>query len=211
MDFNKFIDSIKRGLRTLAWVLKRNIRPPQLPVNDDRKTLLHLGCGPINAHGFINIDAQPLPHVHYVSDVFPLRMFPSDCADLIYASHILEHFPWVKTREVLKEWRRVLKPGGVLRLGVPDFEVLLDIYKDTNDLGEIRGPLMGGQSDQYNFHYAVFDERSLTQLLNNAGFDEIRSWDPTKAYGHSFQDTTSNIWDINGKSYAISLNLEAIK
>lgn len=39
---------------------------------------------------------------------------------LLYASHVLEHIPWYKTEEVLREWVRVLKPGGVLEVWVPD-------------------------------------------------------------------------------------------
>ena len=211
MMLKKYLSPMKAKLRGLIWILKRYVKPPRLPVNDDGKTLLHLGCGPIDARGFINVDLQPLPHVHHVSGAYPLDTFPSECADLVYASHILEHFSWVNTLDVLKEWRRVLKPGGVLRLGVPDLPTLLSIYKDTGDIGQIYGPLMGGQSDPYNFHYAVFDEISLKAMLITAGFRDVRGWNPDSAYRHSFRDTTSNIWKIGDKDYAISLNLEAVK
>lgn len=211
MMLRKMLGIVKANVKSLIWIVKRYVRPPLLPTNDDGKTLLHLGCGPINAQGFVNIDAQPLPHVHHVCDAYPLQMFPSNCADLVYASHILEHFSWLKTKDVLEEWRRVLKPGGILRLGVPDFPTLLRMYEDTGDITQIYGPLMGGQSDPYNFHYAVFDELTLKQILTDVGFRDVSIWHPDSASNHSFTDTTSNIWKIQGKDYAISLNLEAVK
>lgn len=207
----KYVVSIKANVRGLFWILKRYLKPPCVPVNDDGKTLLHLGCGPIDARGFVNVDLQPFPHVHHVSGAFPLDMFPSECADLVYASHILEHFSWTMTLDILKEWQRVLKPGGVLRLGVPDFPTIISIYLDTGDIGQIHGPLMGGQSYPHNFHYAVFDEERLRTMLIAAGFRHVRCWDPAAAPHHSFRDTTSNVWKIRGKDYAISLNLEAVK
>ena len=53
---------------------------------------LHLGCGKRNIPGFINIDKNSYKHVHYKRDVANLKIFKSNCVDLIYASHVIEYF-----------------------------------------------------------------------------------------------------------------------
>src|SRR5207249_3890671 len=78
----------------------------------DGKLHLHLGCGIVNSPGFVNIDAIPMRHIHCVQAVDRLEKFRSGSADLIYASHVLEHISHRETLSVLQEWRRVLKPGG---------------------------------------------------------------------------------------------------
>ena len=206
---------IKRPLKTLLrrsfWSIKRLVKPVHLPTNTNGMTLLHLGCGRIDTPGFTNLDILPFPHVHYVHVAYPLEIFKSDSFDLVYASHILEHFSVPEMPRVLKEWRRILKPGGLLRLGVPNFPMLMRIYEDTGDIKEIIGPLMGGQTDPHNFHQSIYDERYLSGVLFAVGFQEVRSWDPAYVEQHDFEDTTSNVWRIGGRDYAISLNLEAVK
>lgn len=211
MTIRKYLRPVAFMLRPHYWRLIRFFGANTLPTVAGGRALLHLGCGPINAPGYINVDAQPFPHVHHVENVFPLDFLETGAFDLVYASHILEHFPYSELPQILGEWRRVLKIGGVLRLGVPDLEVLFRMYSDTQDVGEVLGPLMGGQTDEHNFHYSVFDERYLTELLREVGFDTIRTWDPDEVDDHSFQDTTSNVWTVFGQCYSISLNLEAIK
>lgn len=211
MAFKEYFRPVIALLRRISWKFVRFCKTVRHPVNADGRLLLHLGCGPIDVPGYTNVDAQPFPHVHYVHDVYPLEIFESNSVDLVYVSHVLEHFPFNEVPLVLKEWRRVLKDGGILRLGVPNFEVLTSIYADTGDVRNILGPLMGGQSDRHNFHYSVFDSRYLTELLQNAGFKEIRLWDPALVENHSFHDTTSNVWNFLGKDYSISLNMEAVK
>jgi predicted SAM-dependent methyltransferase len=211
VTFRKYIRPIKALLRRISWRFIRLVKPARHPIRADGRLLLHLGCGPIDVPGYTNIDAQPFPHVHYVHDVYPLEIFESNSVDLVYVSHVLEHFPFNELPKVLSEWRRVLRVGGILRVGVPNFEVLASIYSDTGDIRNILGPLMGGQSDRHNFHYSVFDSRYLTELLQNAGFKQVRFWDPELVEYHGFHDTTSNVWNFLGRDYPISLNMEAVK
>ncbi len=191
--------------------IKRGLRPPPFPENRDGKVYIHLGCGEINAPGFINVDAVPFSHIHYVQQVEDLSIFPNNYADLIYASHVLEHISYRKVFEVLGEWHRVLKEGGVLRLAVPDFDKLIKVYSAENkDVQTIIKVLMGGQGYAYNVHKSVFNEKYLEELLLLVGFREVRRWDPQKVELHSFEDWASRPIKLNGKKYSISLNLEAI-
>jgi hypothetical protein len=62
--------------------------------------------------------------------------------------------------------------GGVLRLSVPDFDKLIDVYNASGkSMESITNRLMGGQDHQYNIHYSVFNYRRLSDLhFNNARF-----------------------------------------
>jgi len=178
----------------------------------DGKLNLHLGCGIVNSPGFVNVDAMPMSHIHCVQPVDRLPRFRSGSADLIYASHVLEHISHRETLNVLREWCRVLKPGGVLRLAVPDFDVIARLYQDGgNDVAVIEGVLLGGQDYAYNFHMAVFTEQSLSRLLMEAGLTKVRRWTYGETPMTSLNDHSSLVLTHRGQSYPISLNIEAVK
>lgn len=191
---------------------KRLIVRPTLPNLEKDQINLHLGCGYINHPKFINIDALSAPHIHYIRNIENLSIFKDDSVDLIYACHCLEHFSYVKVPQVLAEWFRVLKKGGILRLSVPDFDVLLSIYEDSgNEVNSIMNFLMGGQDYKFNFHKAIFNGSSLSHLLKNAGFNQITKWNPGSSELTTFDDYSSYKIFKNDKFYQISLNLEANK
>lgn len=203
---------VRRRLKSRTLGLKRLLVRPQLPKNRDGKILIHLGCGDIESPEFINVDARPAPHVHYVCDVTDLSIFPDDYADLVYACHLLEHIRRDELRKTLWEWRRILRPGGILRLSVPDFDALIDIYRACdNDIDGIAAPLMGGQDFAENIHYSVFNSKYLSSLLTELGFRSVREWDPNQVDYHDFEDWASKPIERNGKKYRVSLNVEAIK
>ena len=193
--------------RKLRW--KRRL--PGFPTDSNGKVRLHIGCGDIASPEFVNVDARPKPHIHLVTkDLFDLRAVPNDAASLVYMCHVLEHVPYALLMSVLREMRRVLMPGGTLRLSVPDFELILDIYAaEKRDPTSILGPLMGGQDYAFNFHYNVFTQASLASALEKAGFERVRNWDPKHANCHAFEDWASKAVTANGNYYPISLNLEA--
>ena len=176
------------------------------------KVYLHLGCGNINKENFINIDGSPYSHVHYVQSLDKLSNFDDDSVDLIYACHCLEHFRYSQTGSVLREWYRVLKNGGVLRLSVPDFDKLVGIYKaHNNDPNVILPQLMGGQNNKYNYHLTSFNIVNLTRYLEDVGFSCIKEWLPGSEELTTFNDLSVYKKEIEGKLYEISLNIEAIK
>ena len=59
--------------------------------------------------------------------------YPDDAFDFIFAEHLIEHLSWRNGQRMLAECRRVLKPGGVLRLATPDLGVLIGLYRDGGD------------------------------------------------------------------------------
>ena len=70
-------------------------------------------------------------------------MFEDEAAELIYSSHVLEYFDRIEALAVLNEWKRVLCPGGTLRVAVPDFQSLAELYSRDCRLDSILGPLYG--------------------------------------------------------------------
>ncbi len=216
MNFLKTVVVLFRRVRDkllpVVHGVRRRLFAPRLPVNKDGKVLVHLGCGPINDPRWINVDLLYLPHVHHIQDVTRLDNFLDNSADLIYICHTLEHISYRDLPEVLIEWRRVLKTGGVLRISVPDFDHMVSIYnKEGKGIRSIVKPLMGGQNYKYNFHFSVFNKAYLEEILKNAGFIEVREWYPDRAPYHSFKDWSSHLYPINGREYPLSLNLEAVK
>ena len=192
---------------------KRRIVKPSFPKNKDGKVLVHVGCGITNSPEFINVDARPLAHIHVATDdITSLSDFETGTVDLVYMCHILEHIKRDDLRKVLSEMKRVLRVGGVLRLSVPDFDRLVEVYNASGkDINAISKQLMGGQDHEYNIHYSVFNRRRLSDLLKEVGFREVVPWDPDNCEHHDFKDRASRRMKVNGGEIMISLNLEAIK
>jgi predicted SAM-dependent methyltransferase len=185
---------------------------PRLPQNPDGRVYLHLGCGYVIHPRFINVDVLPLRHVHYVQSVERLHRFRDDSVDLIYSSHCLEHFSHQAVPSILVEWRRVLKPGGILRLSVPDFDAILKIYQDNGfSVESIQATLMGGQDYASNYHKIIFNHGSLTRLFKDAGFVNLTAWQPGADELTAFADWSNRKVKIGGKEYDVSLNLQAEK
>lgn len=203
---------IKHGLRFLqewSWIRQIN----RLPATKDGKRLLHIGCGEVNSPEFINLDARPLPHVHIVSkNLFKLRMIPDASLDMIYMCHVLEHVPRNNLTDTIREMARALKTNGTLRISVPDFDCIIRIYESTGkNIHSITAPLMGGQGYAFNYHYSVFNQLFLTELLSEGGFHQVAVWNPEQCANHDFEDWASKKVFFDGNLFPISLNLEGKK
>ena len=77
----------------------------------------------------------------------------------------------------LKEFHRVLKPGGTARISVPDFEVVCRLFLDPHHSQQDRDYLMqvayGGQEDAHDFHHVGLTFELLSELLGYAGFGAV--------------------------------------
>jgi len=90
---------------------------------------LHLGCGPFAAAGWINVDRIALAGVDVVADLCAGLPFAERSLDAVVAIHVLQDLPWGDVPGALGELRRVLRSGGVLRLGLPDLDRAIDAYR----------------------------------------------------------------------------------
>lgn len=119
-------------------------------------------------------DYRPMGNAHGTS-IYPLDV-PDESCDVIRASHVLEHFPSAEVPKVLAHWVTKLKPGGVLKIAVPDFAYIAQAYLDGSNL-PIEGYTMGGQTAEDDFHKSLFDEATLVDLFRGAGLTDIGKWD----------------------------------
>lgn len=174
---------------------------------------LNLGCGRKYLPGFINIDIEEFDHVDYVTSIDKLDIFRGGSVSLIYASHVLEHTPRPQTEPILNEWYRVLMPGGILRVAVPDFEAIIKVYSKNRNLDELLGLLYGKQDCEYDFHYKVFDFSTLSSLLKMVGFKKVYKYDFQKTIHKDYPDYSWAHLPHGDRENGISmsLNIEAIK
>lgn len=178
------------------------------------KLNLHLGCGRRHLGGYKHLDLIDLPHIDYRCDVRDLHMYEDGAVDMIYAAHVLEYFDRVEVLDVLREWRRVLKGGCTLRLSVPDFWALIEVYHKTSNLALIHGPLYGiiRVDEKMLRHKTVYDFVSLSTLLQSAGFHHIRQWNPFTVLPADYDDMSKATFPHMDRSgIIISLNVEADK
>ena len=186
----------------------------------DRKVQLHLGCGKRYIPGFVHIDLADYPHIDYNNNISDLSMFKDESVDLIYCCHTLEYFDRQKAQErVLPEWHRVLKPRGVLRLAVPDFEALIRVYQDYRDLSRLLGPLYGRMAiktpteQELIYHKTVYDFQSLKDVLESIGFTNVHRYDWRHTIHKDYDDFSQAYIPHMDKEHGLlmSLNVEAEK
>ena len=160
-------------------------------------TKINMGCGWRNfGPDWIHIDGGDYEHLDYRS-ITSLE-FRDNTVDLIYASHVIEYFDSHDVKNLLTEWKRVLKKDGVLRVAVPNFEVITSLYlKNKYSLDYFLGPLYGRMEmgDEKIFHKTVYDFDSLKNLLEKCGFGNIvkSSFGNSQIEGISSLDTRPEV------------------
>lgn len=145
---------------------------------------LNIGAGTTEIPGFTPVDIKT------GTDARDLSSYEDGSVDEIRASHVLEHFTFKESLAVLDEFNRVLKPGGKLRVAVPDIDKCVDS-------GEKRLFYMfGGQTDEHDVHKSGYDKGKLSGFMAAAGFDDIREWQSD---------------GLDTSAHPVSLNLEGVK
>ena len=178
---------------------------------------INLGCGWRNfGEEWIHIDGGNYNHLNY-KDITKLE-FEDNSVDLIYASHVLEYFDIIEVKPILHEWRRVLKPGGILRIAVPDFESMNRLYHNGKvKLKDIIGPLYGKMlmGNKTIYHKTTYDYESLHLLLDELAYNDIQRYDWRRYEVHRQNDDHSQAYlnpkGNKDKGTLISLNIEAKK
>jgi SAM-dependent methyltransferase len=143
---------------------------------------LNLGCGDDKREGYINADL----YNENADAKFDAAKIPYDdnTVDEIFASHIIEHFHFQQSWEVLREWYRVLKPGGFLKVETPDFHNSCRAFIESNDY--IRYNLYSHFFSEPwkpgHTHYFLYTEPQLSWQLSMTGFVNIRRIPPESSY-----------------------------
>jgi len=180
---------------------------------------LHLGCWHRVLPGFVHVDLCDMPHIDYQTSIDSLPMFADGSAELIYSSHALTYFDRGEAERVLREWHRVLQHGGLLRLAVPDFDALLQVYRKTGELQHVLGPLYGrmeietSSGKQTIYMKTAYNFPHLRALLEANGFANVRRYDWRSTVHRDHDDHSQAYFPHMDKTNGllISLNVEADK
>jgi SAM-dependent methyltransferase len=151
---------------------------------------LNLGSGHIPREGFVNVDSRGLEGVDVVADARQLPFEPGT-VDVIFSSHLVEHFPIEELRRVvLPHWLNMLRPGGQLVAVVPDAEAMVrETAEGRMPFDDFQRVMFGDQEYDGDFHFSTFTPDSLAELLTETGFDAVEIVDRARRNGlsHEFE------------------------
>lgn len=144
---------------------------------------LHLGSGTVRLDGWVNIDLEtPEADIHF--DVTRRIPLPDSSARFIYHEHMMEHITVEEGAFGLRDWLRLLEPGGVLRIATPDLQYVIERYQgDWKDQAWLRLPEyafirtrgeMVNVSMRWWGHRYLYDGEELERRMREAGFTDIR-------------------------------------
>ena len=133
------------------------------------KKLLNLGCGNRYHCDWVNIDfisTSRQVNPHDLSKGIPCS---DNSVDVVYHSHVLEHFTKKNAVKFIKECYRVLKPGGVIRVAVPDLEIIAKNY-----LSFLLSALAGDKMAEANYDWSVLE--MYDQAVRDCGGGEMKKY-----------------------------------
>jgi predicted SAM-dependent methyltransferase len=175
---------------------------------------LHLGCGKrrLPHPPWVNIDIDGKIHTEGYSDEYGdaiyLIQYADNSINAIYASHLLDHLSRnKKVDEALSEWYRVLEPGGILRVAVSDFEMVVKMYSEGLDLERLWGHIVGGHKTSFDKHGCVFDFNLLKRYLEKHGFTDIKRYRWQEFLPEGFDDLSQAYIPHMNKEKGILMSL----
>lgn len=157
-----------------------------------RHRRLNWGCGRNAAPGWINVDRSPRDGADHVCGLTDRLPFPDESFDYTVGIHSLQEVPYPAVVPVLSELRRVLRPGGVLRLGLPDLQKLIGHWQ----AGRIEHLLIPDDDAMtpsgklilhalwYGHTRMLFTPEFAGELLFKAGFSRVQHC----PFGQSFSE-----------------------
>ena len=176
--------------------------------------LLNVGCGPYPKQEFINLDYSWHPSIDICWDI-TRKPYPLESGSLegIYTEHCLEHISFDNMKVNLREFYRLLKPGGLVRIVMPDGEIYLDIYQKRKQGSAELMPYEEGYITpmaringifRNHGHMFIYDFETMKRLMEEVGFKSIRKC--------SFQTGSDQRLLIDQEVRALeSLYVEAVK
>ncbi len=180
-------------LRAAAVALYRSAKRAQFAVclrSKPRPYRLHLGCGKVRLEGWVNLDAERVPGV--VDVAVDLRWgvpLAAGSCELVFCEHFLEHLDPADGVRFLRECRRLLAPGGVLRVAMPSLDLILEQAHlggwEAQEWLKLPGlASVRTRAEMLNIafrwwgHRWLYDREELHRRLGESGFDRIEDVEP---------------------------------
>jgi predicted SAM-dependent methyltransferase len=160
------------------WLLRLRTKSLRHRLAGLRNLKVNLGCGEHGREGWLNFDALPGPGIDHAYDIrhdFPLA---DESADCIFTEHVVEHLDYYQEfPKFLNECFRALKPGGGIRIIVPDAALYLKGYmeQDWDLLRSIR-PLNEHNADVAT-NYVYKNKMELVNEVFRQGFEHKYAYD----------------------------------
>jgi predicted SAM-dependent methyltransferase len=150
---------------------------------------LNIGCGKKPKPHTINLNYEWYPFIDLTWDITKPLPLSDGSLKGIYTEHVLEHLPFQMIPRILRDWFRVLEPGGGLRILVPDAELYLKTYVEVkggkpatfpyHDL--LKTPMMHVNRVFRDFdHLFAYDFETFERILKEVGFGNIQRVDHNK-------------------------------
>ena len=143
---------------------------------------LEVGCGQSPHPGYEHLDINPkLPCIEYVA---PMNSIPVDdnTFEEVLAIHVIEHQSWREVFPTLKEWMRVLKPGGKIHIDTPNLRWIAQSYIDA----------LNGNPKEFKNDYNIMQPGEIAHLKDRNGNILPSLWANFK-----IMSSTCNEWDIH--------------
>ncbi|HLG90515.1 MAG TPA: methyltransferase domain-containing protein [Alphaproteobacteria bacterium] len=178
--------------------------PIPLPADLPAGTKLHIG-GKVRVPGWTVLNIAPGPHVDILGDCSDLSAVADQSCAIVYASHVIEHLGYdTALLRALKEFNRVLAPGGQVMIAVPDMDILCRLFTRPDlsfvERFQVMKMMFGGRVDAYDFHLVGLNAEFLANYLAAAGFVELER---VREFGHFPDDCSANTF----KGHSVSLNV----
>jgi SAM-dependent methyltransferase len=185
--------------------------PPGAPAEAPAR--LNWGCGAHVAEGWINSDVKETPEVDLVADIKDGLPLKTNSVDYAVSVHALPEIPYPDLVPALLELRRVLKPGGVLRLVLPDLRRAIDAYlagdeqyfRLVADDATTPGGRLITQMLWYGYSKSLFTPDFSVELLQKAGFVDV-----VLCEAHQTANRFAEIVELDNRE-AESFYVEAVK
>lgn len=118
----------------------------------DNKKYLNLGCGQKFHKDWVNIDFSSSSNLVISHNLLSGIPFKNEEFDVVYHSHVLEHFSKKDGYQFLIDCHRVLKKNGIIRIVVPDLELIIKEY-----LIAISDARNGSEESKYNYDWIMLE------------------------------------------------------
>ncbi|AWK90204.1 class I SAM-dependent methyltransferase [Azospirillum thermophilum] len=173
-----------------------------------RKTVLNVGCGPRGTSAIgplfpaetwqeVRLDIDPGVGPDVVASMTDMSPIPDGSMDAVWSSHNLEHLHAHEVPGALGEFLRVLRPGGMLMLFVPDLQAIAQIVAEDRLDDPLYMSSVGPVSpldiifgfgaaiaagNHFMAHRTGFTPKVLGRVLQEAGFEPVAIWRRAIAY-----------------------------